>query len=225
MKKVKLNAAASRARKSQGAAPVQPSPSKFQEAIKKWRDGMQLAQAAALAGLKRSKFRRHAIAECGGKAGFEAARAQGAGGSGRGANLRKGVARPRVDDSQLKYLKRGKGWTVRRVWIPKIVKIKVNDENVNVLWRECAALVFVSPKGNEYVRAENGEKADALVRGMHSLPDTRLKRYADSKLADKVSAHVARAERIATNAERITERDTERRVARRKARKAKAGRR
>lgn len=220
MKKHTLSAAAFRARKARGAAPAVKPQDSFEAFYTRWRNGEQLAALAQQAGIKRSKFRRMLIAKAGGKAQFAVQRTAGAGGAGRGANLRKGVARPRVNDAGLKYLKRGPDWSARRVWIPKLVEIKTEDGKAKVLWRECIAIIFVSPRGNEYVRAEAAERADALLRGQHGLPDTRLRKYEDSKLASRVSTHVARAERIAESADRIAARDTERRTARRRARKA-----
>lgn len=188
---------------------------KLEKAIAEWQSGKQLAAAAVTAGLKRSKFRRMIIKALGSKAAFEAARASGAGGGGRAA---KGTPRPRVSDAGLKYLKRGSGWSVRRVWIPKVVKIKTDEGVGKVLWRECAAMVFVSPKGNEYIRANAGEAADALVRGVHGLPDTRLKRYVGSRLEQRTRADAERAAAVAERAAAIQDEDKAKRVARREAR-------
>lgn len=217
--KKKLTAAAFRARRTERGSAQPQDP--FERFYVRWRNGEKLATLAAESGIKRSKFRRLCIAKSGGKAQFATQRAAGAGGRAeRGANLR-GVSRPRVDDSKLKYLKHG-GWTVRRVWVPKTVRIKTDQGQATVGWRECTAMIFVSPKGNEYVRAQAGEPADALIRGQHSLPDTRLRRYTDSRLAKKVETATAEAERHAAAVKRVQRSDAERRTARRLARKGRA---
>lgn len=189
----------------------------------RWLAGEQLAALALEAGIKRSKFRRVLIQHAGGKAAFAKCRSEGAGGRAqRGANLAN-VQRS-VSDDGVKFLK-NVGWTDRNVWLPKMVRIKVKDAEgrsapLTVPWRECAAKVFVSPKGNEYVRALPSEPADARIRvwlgEMESI--VRLKRYTGSKVERKVEAATADAEQLAAKVAHIQERDRTKRVVRRKAR-------
>lgn len=198
----------------------------FSHFFDRWSNGEKLADLAAAAGIKRSKFRRLMIAACGGKAAFAAARAEGAGG-----DRRVGAAHPRmqtlVSDENVKFLK-NVGWRDRNVWVEKMVRIKVKDADgrtqpMTVPWRECVAKVFISPKGNEYVRALPSEKADARLRcwlgEMESI--VRLKRYVGSKAERRVEATTADAEQLAAKVAHIQAQDKAKRVTRRKARLAK----
>lgn len=194
--------------------------------LRRWQDGEQLAALAAEAKIKRSKFRRLMIAALGGKDAFRAARADGAGGRRRvPGGARTTTPRAMIDDSTVKRLKSG-GWTARRVWVPRLIRLKLKDAagekgTVVANWRECEAMIFVSPKGNEYVRATPGERADAIIRTGRGLPDVRLKRFADSRVASRVERVTADAEQLAAKVARIKKQDKAKRESRRAARKSK----
>lgn len=188
----------------------------------RWREGAQLFALAAEAGLKRSKFRRMMIAQAGGKAAFAAARASGAGGQ-RAVGVTPSAAIA-ISDANVKFLKTT-GWTDRNVYVPKMVRITLKDEHgrkspLTVPWRECIAKVFISPKGNEYVRALPTEPADARLRIWLGETESivRLKRYTGSRTERRVEASEADAEQLAAKVAHIQERDRTKRVVRRKAR-------
>jgi hypothetical protein len=193
--------------------------------LERWKKGEQLHALSAASGIKRSKLRRVLIAAAGGKDAFRALRAQGAGGRAEPfGGKRRTAGAPSIDDSQVKHVKSSKRWTCRREWEPRIVTIKGKDKDGRRVegkhaWRELKAMIFISPKGNEYVQALGTEKADLIVTPA-GLPPVRLRKYATSAVARRAKEVEKERERGEAALKRISARKQARR-AERKAKKAK----
>jgi hypothetical protein len=97
---------------------------------------------------------------------------------------------PRVDDKGVKRLKSSNLWTSEREWYYENVAFKDDrGEQRTMRGRTIKLMVYVSPKGNRYVRAAAGEKADLIIAGQFSFPDVRLRKLAHSAALRKVKRH------------------------------------
>jgi predicted PP-loop superfamily ATPase len=167
------------------------------QALVEYQRGAKIGDLTGPTGFKRSKLRRLLVAAAGGKAAITRPT--------RAAGER---ARPTVSDEGVKIFRQGalasKGWTTRREWVGRVVRIKAKgDDDGRVMhWRECKALIFVSPKGREYVRALDTEPADLIMSYKH-YGKVRLRRYAHSRVAREVAHEAVQAERGQAAVERV----------------------
>lgn len=174
---------------------------KYAQAFDDWKTGAQISTLVTQTGLKRSRLRRELIVRAGGTAGFKALRAKGAGGSAEafGGKRASGGSVPRAavvaaNDKNVPIIAgmpRSKGWTTRRLWRPKIVTVKVNDEQKTMEAREQIGEVHIAPDGVEYVECRTAnENADIRVES-RVTPGTylRFRKFESSPVAKKVASH------------------------------------
>lgn len=193
--------------------------------LAQWKAGAQLAVLATAAGIKRSKFRRLLQAAVGGQASYRALRASGAGGAhDPTSNLRRarradGSATPRVSDvgvKRLHHARASKGWTTARVFGPAAVRITDSGGSRTIAWRSLEALIFISPKGNRYVRASAHEQADLIItHDIVGIPPTRLRRYETSGVKHRATQRAKELKRGEAGLTRKRATRRERKAARR----------
>jgi hypothetical protein len=163
-----------------------------------WKAGTPLGAIAKERKLRRRVVKFTFIELAGGKNAFNELRAEGAGGRAfggkAGGGKRKTKEERKPDDSKLKKLTSSADWKIRREYRPVVVKLeggKKNDPSLptHMRWRELMLAVYVSPKGNEYVRAEEFEPADLLLT-VPNLPGTvvRLRKYKEAAAVKKAKA-------------------------------------
>jgi hypothetical protein len=164
---------------------------KLVEALERWKKGASLTVEAREAGLSKAKLRKAWATHLGGYDKLHDLRKQGAGShlafGGKRHVFKRGEKgeKMRPDDSQVKRIKSTKGWAVRTVYRPAIVKL----EGIGtVAARERVCYIYTSPKtGKEYTPAETMERADLLVTwpGLN-MPPGRLRLYDGSSAERKV---------------------------------------
>lgn len=187
--------------KTKSKKAAKPSGPSFLDYFNRWVAGEQLAKLAEEAGMKRSKFRRNVIQQAGGKDGFKQLRSEGAGGRHEpGANLkRRASGAPLVSDKGVKVVSSSKRWSLERDWRPVVVRVKdSNGDEKTMRWRECKAVIYVSPSGNRYVRAAGNERADLIMKIKISDVSTsmvRLRKLETSRVAKQAKEEQKLVER------------------------------
>jgi hypothetical protein len=198
-------------------------------AFEAWKGGKQISVIAGEVGVKRSKLRRNFIQIAGDKAEFQKLRQAGAGGSvepfgGKRATGGRVVGSISVDDSKVPRIasaKASEGWSVRRVWRPRLVEIKEGREVLGTTEaRELVAEVHIAPTGEEYVDALPSEPADLIYTRTEPFAMTRRFRlYSESKLAKRIDKEGRREEKTVERGEVALERTRERKRKQKEARK------
>ena len=180
-----------------------PDEARYAEAFESWKNGAQISTLVKETGFPRPRLRRELIVRAGGVAGFKALRAQGAGGKAEpfggkrasGGTRRKtadGIVVPNADDKNvpiIESMRRSDGWSVRRLWAPKLVTLRLPDGNRQLEAREQVGIVHIAPDGAEYVECRTpNEKAD-LRRESPINPGTylRFRLFESSPVAKKLA--------------------------------------
>jgi hypothetical protein len=191
-------------------APAKPKAHPFQAAFDAWVQRKTPINALCKEfGVHSGHTLRKAFIEiAGSREAYEALKSKGAGGSDKPfAGKRPAPKEERVqaqterdaDVKALRTMRASKGWQHYHVWEPKIVTVRTDDGNANMMSRERLYTVFVSPKGREYTHALPNEPADLLhvgVRDVLGLPPVRLVRVEKSVVVKQSERARQRAEKI-----------------------------
>lgn len=194
------------------------------EIAERWKAGASIRDLVAEFKITRSQCRKIITAAVGGKDAFRQLREQGAGGSVRAFGEKNGRSPiPRADDTNVKRLT-SRGWTSRRLREARRVRLKeIPSINVGAYDGPVmvpTATIFISPKGREYVACSANEKADVIVvvpkdRRIPGVPhEMRMKRFADSRVAKRISQEEKDIEHGKAALKRIRQRKREARRAR-----------
>jgi hypothetical protein len=208
-----------------------PLEAQYAESFEAWKNGAQISTLVAKTGLARPKLRRELIVRAGGVAGFKALRAEGAGGKAEpfgGKRATGGAPRATLvaaNDKKvptIESMKASDGWTVRRLWAPKLVKVKEGDKSERVIEaREQIGTVHISPKGVEYVECRTAAEPADLRRPSSVNHGTyiRFRKFESSPVAKKVAQHertIKHGEKLIAHRKKVKHAKRQARTTRRK---------
>lgn len=200
----------------------------------RWKSGESLttlfreAAANGFAG-KKGKFRRAIQAEAGGKEKFKQLRDDGAGGKAEPFGGKRAAPGPKLDDSKVKVITpkgpRLKGWHFRLLRESKKIKVKLDGEIHEGIVSAPKEMIYISPSGNEYVKATDAERADLIIQYLakHGSPlgdcRIRFKKFESSRVAKQLDQHEKDLERGEAALKRIRKEKRAKKLARKNAKK------